>query len=48
MIIDIALRFVGQMSLSTPVVTPVMSPALYQFVIALVAIIQRIFWNFFR
>jgi len=48
MVFDIALRFVGQMSLSTPVVVPIMEPGYYQLVIALVAIFQRSLWNFFR
>jgi len=48
MVTDIAMRFAAQLSLSTPVITPIMKPALYQFVIALIAIFQRGVWNFFR
>ena len=48
MVFDILMRFAAQLSLSTPVITPIMKPALYQFVIALVAVFQRGVWNFFR
>jgi len=48
MVTDILMRFAAQLSLSTPVITPIMKPALYQFVIALVAVFQRGVWNFFR
>jgi len=48
MVSDILMRFAAQLSLSTPVITPIMKPALYQFVIALVAVFQRGVWNFFR
>jgi len=48
MVTDIVMRFAAQLSLSTPVITPIMKPALYQFVIALIAIFQRGVWNFFR
>jgi len=48
MVIDIFLRAVTLMSLSSPVVSAIMEPALYQFLIALIAIVHRCVWNFFR
>lgn len=48
MVIDIVLRVITLMSLSSPVISAVMEPALYQFLIALIAICHRCVWNFFR
>jgi len=48
MAIDLFLRAVTLMSLSSPVISAVMEPALYQFLIALITICHRCIWNFFR
>jgi len=48
MVTDLIMRFAAQLSLSSPVIEPIMKPAVYQFLIGFIAILQRGIWNFFR